>query len=267
MINKIQTNRILWGINALLALAAGLIGVFFSGIYYPVVSNSLIPAVISQDIITVVAAVVMIILVIQVKKGDVLKEMILMGITGYLFYAYGTYTIEQIYTGSYFIYMAIFATSLYSTFYSVFHIDRESLSALNVSKRIRTLSMVYLLINAAVFYLIWSLQLTQFILTVQKPEFTFAIYILDLCFIMPAFIMVANYLRKNRGIGLFLAPMLLLVGFLVLIPLSVTEFLKMLVFQVGMDIGSLSLFLTLSLIFLILSILYFRELEISTTPS
>jgi hypothetical protein len=78
---------------------------------------------------------------------------------------------------------------------------------------------------------------------------------------MPAFFLIAVFLRQNRGLGIFLAPVLLLVGFFVLIPLALTEFLKVLMFQQTIDVESLFLYLPLSVIFLILTILYLKDLS------
>jgi len=95
-IKSIKINKILWGITAVLSLIAGFFGVFASWIYEPLVSDTLCPAMVAQDIITIISAILVIILVVIVKKEDIKIQIILMGIMGYFFYAYGVYAIELI---------------------------------------------------------------------------------------------------------------------------------------------------------------------------
>jgi hypothetical protein len=261
MIKSIKINKILWGITAVLSLIAGLFGVFASRIYEPLVSDTLFPAMIAQDLITVISAILALFLVIKVKKEDIKIQIILMAIMGYFFYAYGVYVIELIYTLLYFVYLAVFSLSFYTTIYSIFNVDIDTLNGLEITKRSKNLSMIYLIINAVIFNIIWSSLLLGHILSGTKPEFAFSIFILDLCFIMPAFFLITVFLKQNRGLGIFLAPVLLLVGFFVLIPLALTEFLKVLMFQQTIDVGSLFLYLPLSVIFLILIVLYLKDLS------
>ena len=137
----------------------------------------------------------------------------------------------------------------------------NSLDKLEITKRSKNLSMIYLIFNAVMFNIIWSGLLLGHILAGTKPEFAFSIFILDLWFIMPAFFLIAIFLKQNRALGVFLPPVLLLLGFFVLIPLALTEFLKLLMFEQAIDMGSLFLYLPLSAILLILSVLYLKDLS------
>ena len=92
----------------------------------------------------------------------------------------------------------------------------------------------------------------------------YSIYILDLCFIMPAFVILAIKTAKNKGLGLLLTPALFVVGFTLLAPLAVGELLKPYFFHQPMEPASMWLFLCLSICFLIFAVVCSRKLAINS---
>lgn len=263
MIRNLDKNRILWLLVASMSLIAALVGVANPGIYGLVVSTVIMPGVLSQDIMTIIASITVLFLIVRIKEEDSIKQMVILGIFGYLFYGYGIYVIERLYTILYFLYMAIFGLSFYSIAYSVVNIRKEILQKIKLSKPIRIVSVAFLLINPLIFYPLWISQLLPLIQAGQKIEFLYSIYILDLCFIMPAFIIIAWMTAKKEGLGLLLTPALLVLGFTLLAPLALGEFLKPLIYQLPMDMAGMLLFLCLSIIFFVLAVVYFLNLKIN----
>ena len=169
--------------------------------------------------------------------------------------------IEQLYTPLYFVYMAIFGLSLYSIVYSFSNL-KGSIPKLTISKTIRILSVAFLVNTPLIFYPLWISQIIPLIQSGQKLEFTFSIYILDLCFIMPLFVVAAIKTAKKLRLGLVLAPAMFIVGFMILAPLTLTELSKPVLFDMSMDTAGLGMFLTLSIIYIILAIVNLLNLKI-----
>ncbi|MDD3890575.1 MAG: hypothetical protein PHR65_11750, partial [Syntrophomonadaceae bacterium] len=129
-------------------------------------------------------------------------------------------------------------------------------------KLMRNVSMGFLLFVPSLFIPLWISKLLPLIQNGQKIEFTYSIYILDLCFIMPLFIIIAIMAAKKKGLGLLLTPALFIKGFTVLFPVGLSEILKILYNQTT-STGGIWLYWGLSILFLMLVILYLRNLKIS----
>jgi len=264
MVQNLGVNKILWFLTALLAFFVSLAGVIYPGIYHLVVSAKILPGVFSQDIMTLVSTILVMILVIRMKENDYIKQIVVLGILGYLFYGYGIYVIERLYNILYFFYMAIFGLSFYGIIYGIASIRSKILQNVKLPKSIRLVSVGFLLLNPVIFYPLWISQLLPMLLSGQKIEFMYSIYILDLCFIMPAFIILAIWTVKNKGLGLLLNPVLFVLGFTLLFPLALGELLKPYFFHQPMDTAGMLLFLCLSSFFLFLAIIYVRKLHIKS---
>lgn len=263
MIRNFTKNKILWFLNALLSFIAALTGVFNTGIYDRVVSGTIMPGVFAQDLMTLVASCIILVLIFRTREADIIRQMVILGFLGFLFYAYGIYVIERLYNALYFLYMAIFGLSFYSIVYGVVSIREKAVRTVSQSRFIRNAAAGFLLFNALMFYPLWIGQLLPLIRAAERIEFLYSIYILDLCFIMPAFIIIAVMTLRNNGLGLLLTPSLCVMGFTLLFPLALAEFLKPLMYGMAIDTGGLALFLAISLVFGVLAVLYLLNIKIS----
>ncbi|MFX0069706.1 MAG: hypothetical protein ACFFAO_01320 [Candidatus Hermodarchaeota archaeon] len=263
MIKKLNENKILWLINSILSLIVALIGVFNPNVYNKVILQELIPGVLYQDVTTIIASIITLILTVRIKEEDSKLQIIILGILGYFFYAYGIYVIERVYTILYFAYMAILGLSFFSMVIFVASIRQEILKDIKQTKSIQYASVGYLLFVSAVFYLLWIIQLLPLILSGNRIDFYYSIYILDLCFVFPAFIIIAVMTAKNENLGLLLIPAPLVFGFTLLFPLALGEIFKPLLFNLPMDLGGMLLFLCVSSAFLILAIVYLQNLTLN----
>ena len=262
MIQNLGKNRILWFSVALLSLIAAFIGVANPGLYSHVVSTELMTGILSQDLITIAASIFVLFLTVRIKEEDSIKQIVILGIVIYFFYGYGIYVIERFYNVLYFVYMAIFGLSFYSIIYSVANIHKEMLPNIQLPKTIRSVSVGFLLINPLIFYPLWIIKLLPLVQSGQKIEFLYSIFILDCCFIFPLFIIVAIMAAKNEGLGLLLTPALLIKGFTLIFSVALGGILQLL-FHQQVDAKELWLYLGLSMVFLILSVEYFRNLKLN----
>lgn len=267
MVRHLGRHRVLWLLTALLALVAAGAGVVRPSIYDDVVSESIMPGVLSQDLLALVAAVVVIVLSLRAADQGVVAQVGVLGSLGFLFYAYGIYTIEQVYNALYLVYMAIFGLAFYAIAYALADLREGMLDGLTLPGGLVTASAAWAFITALIFYPLWISQLVPLMRTGDRIEYTFSIYILDLCFIMPAFVIAGIRALRRDGLGLLAMPALFIVGFTVLAPLALGEVLKPLIYQRPMDPAGFWMFLVLSVIYLVLTIVYLSKLEPGAEPA
>jgi len=229
MIRNPNENKVLWRLTAVLSLIAALVGVFNPVIYSKVVRT---------DMMTIVASVIILLLTIRIKKEDSKKQIVILGILGYLFYAYGIYAIERVYNVLYYFYLAIFGLSFWSIVYGVASIRQEILQKVELPGLMRNISAGFSLFVALVFNALWIIQLLPLIQTGEKIEFLYSVYILDLCFIMPAFMILGIMALRKAGLGLLLIPAMFILGFTLIFSLAVSEMVKPL-YDLTITVGEL----------------------------
>jgi hypothetical protein len=246
----------------LLSLASALVGVINPGIYSKVVSDDVMPGVFGQDLMTIAASIIMLLLAIIIKEHSSKKQIVVLGILGYLFYAYGIYVIEQVYNLLYYLYLAIFALSFWSMAYSVAKIRPDVLQKVQVSRPVRHVSAWFSLLVAVIFNILWIVQLLPLVQTGDKIENLYSIYILDLCFIMPAFVIIGIMALRKTGLGLLLIPAMFILGFTLIFSLAIAESVKPL-YDLDISAGGLIPSIVLSILFLVLSFLHLRKLKLN----
>lgn len=260
MVRNLGTHKILWLLTALLSFTSSLIGVINPDIYVKVVSKDVIPGVFGQDLMTIAASVILLWLVFRTKEDDSRKQIIVLGILGYLFYAYGIYVIEQIYNLLYYLYMAIFALSFWSMAYGAAEIHPDVLQKVRISRPMRHVSAWFSLLIALIFNILWIVQLLPLLQTGDKIENLYSVYILDLCFIMPAFVIIGIMALRKTGLGLLMIPAMFILGFTLIFSLAVSESVKPL-YDLSISAESLIPSLFLSILFLVLAFLHLKKLS------
>ena len=253
--------RISWILVGIASLVVSIYGVFKPGIYADVVSSEIEPGVFAQDILAVIAALVMVALSLTVERGEVKKEVAILGILGFFFYAYGLYVVEQVYTIVHPVYMAIFGASSFSIAFTIAEITGRESETVSLSGRLRFISLALLVITPLIFIPLWFTRLVQLIQTVDRIEYTFSVLILDLCFIMPGFVIVAYKSLKKDLSGILLAPSLFILGFFLLFPLALAELIKPVLYDQQIEMGPLGLYLIFSLAYAATTAVYLRQLK------
>ena len=260
MIRNIDRHKILWLLLAVLSLIVAGAGVFYPSVYADVFSDQLMPGTIAQDIMTLAAALILIACLAGMRRDSVMRQIIALGIVAYLFYAYGVYVIDRAVNALYFLYMAIFALSFYTLVYGLASIRPKALLGPSVPKVLRYVSAGFCLLLPLVFYPLWSSQIIPLIRNSDKAADFYSVYILDLCFIMPAFIIIAVLLIRRKGLGLVLTPAVFVLGSTLLLPVGLGELLKPR-YGLPVDMGALMLFLSLAALFIILAVIFLVSLS------
>ena len=114
MIKNLKANKTLWLLIAGLSLIAASIGVLNQNIYIKVIKSDLLPGTVAQDVITIIASLLLLFLIARINETDVKKQIVVMSLLAYLFYGYGIYVIERIYNPLYILYMMIVGLSFWS---------------------------------------------------------------------------------------------------------------------------------------------------------
>lgn len=261
MSQKLHLIRLLWAVTACLAVTAALIGVMNQNVYSNVAGPEIDSGIFSQDLMTIGLSILLLFWAIRLNNLHSIQHVLGIGVLGYLWYGYGIYVIERLYTPLYLLYMAIFGLAFYAIVYSVATLDREHLQRVRVPKPVRVAAVGFALFIPALFYPLWISRLLPLMHTGQKPEFLYAIYILDCCFELPAFLIIAVMAARKQGFGMFLLPVVLVKGFTILTPVALSGLLAPLYNQ-PLKPGEIGLYSVLACVFLGMTILYCRAMKV-----
>lgn len=267
MLSHINLHRTLWALIGVLTLTAAATGLWQPSVYDRIVREDLIPGAYSQDLLSLVAALCLLYLALTAHSDRVKRQIIGLGLVGYLFYAYGIYVIERAYNGLYLIYMAIFALAFWAMALAGAHLRRD-LRTLSLPKTLRLVSASGAILQPLIFYPLWIGMLLPLMRTGEQIDSLYSIFILDLCFIMPAFLILSVLTYTSHGAGLLLLPAIYVLGFTLIFSLAVGELVKPL-FNATLSPGAFWPALGLSILFLVLGILHLSKLrigEVATTP-
>lgn len=258
---NLTLNKILILLTGALSIIAATIGVLNPEMYDPVVMANIIPGVFTQDLVVIIASVVMMVLAVWMRQTDYRKMIIILGILGFIFYAYGIYSMEQVYTALYPLYLVILALSFYALALSLASLDRATVEDLNLTPVVRYVSAGYAVFIAVMFNVIWLGQLAPLIRTNDRIENTFSVFVIDLVFIMPSFVITAYLTLRKRALGIIGLPALFIVGVGILSPLAFAELIKPIRYGLPFDPAEFWLFAPLSLVFLIFTVVYLTALK------
>lgn len=266
MIKNLEKNKKLWLIVASLSLVAAVIGVFNQDIYSKVISDEVLPGVISQDIITIIISSILLFFSLKLKDINIKEQIISLSFIAYLIYGYGIYVIEQIYSPLYILYVAIVALSFWSLVYSLINIREEISENIKLPKFIKYMTIGFLIFIPALFYTLWIGELIPLMKSGEKLEFMFSIYIMDMVFVLPAFLISAYMIIKEEFLGYIFAPLLFFKAFTLLFSVGLGGLLKPLYNQISVQ-GENMFYIILSIIFLALAVLNYWNLDFKNLKS
>ena len=258
---KFMSLQVLSMLIALSALVASVVGLIHPAIYKPLVVDRKVPFIFSQDLITIMVVVVFLFIVIG-KKMSVKADIARVGIIAYLFYAYGQYVIGTLYNHLYFLYLAIFSLSIFYLICAFISIDYEKLE-LSMPRPLRIVIATYCGAMPFIFAPQWISKILQSIQANSIPEsdimfsFNRAVYILDLCLILPVCVIASVLIYREKILGLVLGGVLQIKGFTLLLFVALGYIFQPLLFHQTMDLGNVVLYSAVSFLFLVLTVLYF----------
>lgn len=257
-----KANRTVWGITGLLTLLVSVVGIWEPDIYAGIVAPAIIPGAYSQDLISAAAAIILLCLSLTGRSNQPKPQIIALGLLGYVFYAYGIYVIERAYNGLYLVYMAIFTLSFWALIYAGATFRKET-RPVALPRTLRLASAAGALLQPLIFYPLWIAMLLPLMRTGEQIDSLYSIFILDLCFIMPAFLILSILTFRSHRLGLIFLPALYILGFTLIFSLALGEIVKPL-FNATLSASALWPAVLLSTLFLVLGTLHLHRLTIRT---
>lgn len=259
--HNLKLNKTLWFVISVLTLIAAIMGLVIKNLYLGLVRYDFIPTTFAQDILTILVVLGLWYLIYTTKKFDTKKQLVIIGIISSFCYLYGIFSIEQVYNSAYLIYLAIFSLSFFSVIVSTISLGEILNQKWVIGKLIKNISIGFSLFVALLFSSLWIGTLLPLMAARNQIQYLYSIYILDLCFVMPSFVIVAYLSFKNNSIGLLLSPVMYILGIFVIFPLGLGELTKP-YFGQQTDISSIIMSFTLSAAFLILASLQIKSLDL-----
>ena len=258
----------LWlsAIDALLVLTASASGIFLKSIYARETPSWAVQG-IGQDIVNLIAAVVLFIAVYFVNKGSFKAFLIWSGVLLYLIYAYVIYAFDVHFNSLFLVYVAILGLSFYALVVSVIHLHLDSLQAyFSANTKARVVS-VFLLVLGILFYLLWLREEFPALLTGKIPQSviqanlpTNPVHVLDLGLYLPAMIIAGLLLWRRKLLGYLLAGPLLVFSILTGSAILVI-FLVMSSKGMPTSVGIEAFIVVIIVVSLVLSVLFLREVK------
>ena len=226
MVRNIRLVRIFWGITAAFAFLSALAGILSRDIYSGVFAVEFLPGAFAQDVVTLLVSLVLFILIRGTWEGDFRKQIVIVGLIGSLFYLYGIFTMERVYNWYYLLYAGVFGSSFWSLVYSLSGYRTERLSAIRTTGTVVKVASISSIVIALLFTALWVSALIPLMREHNRIEFLYSIYVLDLCFVMPAFFITAVMSLRGMPMGILMTPAIMITGFFVIFPLGLNELAK-----------------------------------------
>jgi hypothetical protein len=261
MAPKLFTAKIIWMITEVLVLIAALGGIFIKGLYEDLFQRDFLPGAVAQDLISVFLTVFLFWLIANTKEVDIKKQVIIIGIIGSQCYLYGILSIERVYNSFYIIYLAIFAASFWSMIYGLAGFRSRNFVNLRLREGILKITAVSSIAIAVIFMVLWIVALIPLMRDHTRIEYLYSIYILDLCFVMPAFVITAIMSFKKMALGILMAPAIMILGFFVIFPLGLNELAKP-AFGMAISYGPMVISFLFSIFMLSLAYIQLRFIHI-----
>ena len=226
MIPNLKTAKLLWSITEILTIVAAAGGLLVKGIYDNLFQADYLPGAVAQDLITLLLSVFLLVLIYSTKEKDIKKQILIIGILGSQCYLYAIFTVERVYNLFYLVYLAIFALSFWALIYSLAGFRSQKFQNLRIKTGMLYTTAISSIVIAVIFIFLWIISLIPLIQEHRRIDYLYSIYILDLGFVMPAFLITAIMSLKRKPLGILMAPAMMIVGFFVIFPLGLNELAK-----------------------------------------
>lgn len=271
--DTIHPNRSRWAASmavviSILTLFACISGIFVDSIYGDLIANGRLNdflhfGSIAQDIIFIPLAVLTIVLAVVFLRGrDVRILVTVIGFVCNFFYGYGLYVMQGQYTAIYMVYLVIFGLSVYCIIYGLLSFKPEFVQTLSIRNSYRKAIGIYLILIPSMLGLIWMIRLISDI-SMRFPGDTYAVFVLDLGIVFPAFAITAIGLFRKNPYAVILAGVVLVKIFTVCLSWGFSELYGRIDGILVGDYGLLAIPGVLTLSSILFFVLYLKGLTVS----
>jgi len=194
---------------AVIQLIVSAVGLMTRDFYHGTISPSIELAVHGQDLVSLLAAAVLVASILLAKIGSVRAFMIWLGILFYTLYTNAIFAFDGIYTGFFLIYIAQISLSSFALGSMLLNLDTTQMRrSISGHMPVKSISIFFILV-VIILVPAWLSLIVPAITNGKSPSSN-AILVLELAFIMPAFVGTILWLWKRRTWGNILAGVLLI---------------------------------------------------------
>ncbi len=263
-------NKVLPALSLVLAFFTFIVsylGVFVAGTYSRETANWTAQA-IGQDVVNLFLIVpLLIVLSALTYRKYTVAVFVWAGAMLYLVYSYAIYSFSLHFSELFLVYCLIFGLSTYSFLYFLYvFIDVPIATWFKEEIHVRVAGG-FLIIIAVLFYVVWLSAIIPALATNTTPQditvaglLTNPVYVLDLSFFLPGFMVAALLALKKKGIGLLLVPSL--ISFIVLMTSAIAGInAGMYFYAVASDFTVALVMSVLSVVSVVVLAVYLRSVQ------
>jgi hypothetical protein len=225
--SKRRTDVWLWltvPIAILLAIAAGG-GVFAGGLYRD--NPYFVAQARGQDLVSLVVVLpTLVVTAFLSGRGSGRARLVWLGVLVYLVYTYVVAAFGNRFNSLFLVYVALLGCSLYALAGGLATTDLVGIQASFTGRTPVNIVSTFLVVLTVLFYLLWLSESVPAVLAGRVPQSvqdngtpTNAVHVLDMAWILPAFVIAAVRLRRKQALGYTLAGALL--SYCVLLTLAI----------------------------------------------
>jgi hypothetical protein len=206
--NSLRAYLFMGGLIALLLVIAASAGIFMPNFYSPFATKpSMVAGLLVQDLVSLLAAPLLVGAMIATVRGSRRGFVLWNSVLVYTVYYFSFYVFGNFYTVIYPLYLALLGLGVYSLIGLLAGANLASfVQGADAKMPVRTLAVILLI--ALLFVPLWAVILVQDI-QAQQPRDTALVFVLDLCFLLPAIAIAAVQLWQRRPFGYLLSGILL----------------------------------------------------------
>ncbi len=221
----------------------------------------------AQDFINIFLTVpAMLLSAVMASKKSMTATCVWLGTLVFIIYSYILYAFFLHFNSMFLLYVSVLGISSYLLVYSLLFIDTEKVkNALKITPRTRKITALFLTAMAILFYIVWLKDIIPNLINSTIPQsivesglMTNGVYVVDLAFLLPAFLIGARLLKKNKPSGYLMVGVLLPFCLLIIVNIA---FIVFFLDQIGLnsDTSVVGVFSVLGIISFVVNILFFRK--------
>lgn len=209
------------------------------------------------------------------QRGSLRGAFLLLGMTGFFLYNYGSMAVGAAYNALFVLYVALFSASLFAFVLAFTAIDQKRLPSHILATMPHRALAIFMFATTLVFLLVWLgvgilLPLSQGQLPEELASYTTLVtHVLDLGVLMPTALLAGILLRRRAPLGYLLAFVILVIGIFVVglsVPAAtVSQLLAGYAFTPVQAVAFIGAFVVLGVIAMGLAVAFLRNIE-DVTP-
>lgn len=196
-------------VAAIIALVIASYSLLNPGVYSPGTPDNLLPGAVSQDLVTVLCSLLLLLCAWLILQGRLLLWMVWLGLLGYLYYAYALYSYERVYNELFLGYLAVMGFSLYAIIGFLMQMDIYKLAVATPNNPPPRKSVAAFFALLVLMFLGLWLSILLPSMKSRIPPVGNAIFVMDLTFVLPLLVWTTTLLVNKRRLGDLLAVVLL----------------------------------------------------------